>query len=63
MRYSSALRLLGETHAAVLLLVDGGLSNDEIAARLDLEPTAVGPLVHVARAKLAALLAVEDAAQ
>ena len=63
MRYSSAVRLLGETHVAVLLLSDGGLSNDEIAARLDLEPAAVGPLVHVAKAKLAALLAVEEAAQ
>jgi len=50
-----ALAQLPEIYAAVLRLRGEGLSDDRIAAALDLEPKAVGPLVKLALAKLAAL--------
>lgn len=62
MRRSTAFRLLDRTHARVLQLADGGMQNAEIAARLAVDPTAVGPLLQVARAKLAALEELDDPA-
>jgi DNA-directed RNA polymerase specialized sigma24 family protein len=52
-----ALDQLPEAHAAVLRLRDLGLSERTIAERLGLEPEAVGPLLRLAEAKRAALLA------
>jgi DNA-binding NarL/FixJ family response regulator len=43
------------THQEVLRCVDRGMSDAEIAARLDVEPQAVPVLIEVARAKLARL--------
>jgi len=43
------------THQEVLRCVDRGMSEAEIAARLDVEPQAVPVLIEVARAKLARL--------
>jgi DNA-directed RNA polymerase specialized sigma24 family protein len=60
MERSAAMRQLGPTHAQALLLADEGLRPDEIAARLALDPTAIRPVLQVARAKLAALEALDD---
>ena len=60
MQRSAALLLLDGTHARIVELADQGLEHDEIAARLALDPTAVAPVLHVARAKLAALEALDD---
>jgi hypothetical protein len=54
------MHLLDPTHARVLQLTDEGVDNDDIAAELTLDPAAVGPVLHIARAKLAALEALED---
>ena len=57
---STALELLAPVHAALLELADAGVDRDDIAARLSLEPSAVGPALAVARAKLAALEARDE---
>jgi DNA-directed RNA polymerase specialized sigma24 family protein len=44
---------LPETYRRVLDLLEAGRSDDDIAARLRIEPSAVAPLVFLARAKLA----------
>jgi DNA-directed RNA polymerase specialized sigma24 family protein len=44
---------LPETYRRVLVLLEEGRSDDDIAARLGIEPSAVAPLVLLARAKFA----------
>jgi len=51
----SALACLPEAYAAALRLRRQGLDDRAIAEQLDLEPQAVGPLLRLAEAKLAAL--------
>jgi DNA-binding CsgD family transcriptional regulator len=46
---------LRETYGRVLALLEEGRSDDDIAARLGIEPSAVAPLVLLARAKLACI--------
>ena len=48
-------QLLAPLHAAALELEAHGHDAAQIAALLDIEPSAVGPLLRVARAKLAQL--------
>ena len=60
MERAAAMRHLPEAHARALMLEGLGLDAREIAARLDLDVTSVGPLLRVARAKLAALEALEE---
>jgi hypothetical protein len=55
MEPTSALRLLPEVHARALALEAQGLDTRQLAARLGVEVSSVGPLLRVARAKLAAL--------
>ncbi len=55
MNEQDALAKLPEIYASVLRLRGEGLGDDRIAAALDLEPKAVGPLLRLAEAKLAAL--------
>jgi hypothetical protein len=62
MERSTALRLLPATHARALELAARGVESPELAARLGVDMSAVGPLLQVARAKLAALEALEEAA-
>ena len=50
-----ALARLPEKYAAALRLLDRGVSSDEIATALELEPEAVALLLRLARAKLVAL--------
>jgi DNA-directed RNA polymerase specialized sigma24 family protein len=54
---ADAIDRLPSTYAAVIRLLDRGASDQTIAERLDIEPAAVAPLVAVAEAKLARLLA------
>lgn len=54
---------LPERHAQALQLLHAGVPLDEIAARLDVEPEAVRPLLAIARAKLAALDARDEGEQ
>ena len=61
MRRSVALRLLPELHARALRMEAGGSEAEELAAGLGMEPGSVGPLLRVARAKLAALEALDVA--
>ena len=56
MTHEEALAELPELHRALLELVAGGADHAVIAARLDLEPAAVAPLVVVAHRKLRRLL-------
>lgn len=51
----SALDSLPEAYATALRLRRQGLEEGAIAERLGLEPQAVGPLLRLAEAKLAAL--------
>jgi hypothetical protein len=51
----SVLARLPEAYAAALRLRGQGLDEATIAAQLELEPQAVGPLLRLAEAKLAAL--------
>jgi len=51
----SALARLPETYAAALRLRRQGLDESAIAEQLGLEPEAIGPLLRLAEAKLAAL--------
>lgn len=53
---AEAIEHLPATHAAVIRLLDAGADEAVIAGQLDIHPTAVAPLVKVARAKLARLL-------
>jgi DNA-directed RNA polymerase specialized sigma24 family protein len=54
---AEAIERLPATYAAVIELLDQGASDEVIAQRLDVDPAAVAPLVAVAEAKLARLLA------
>jgi hypothetical protein len=60
MRRSEAMALLAATHARIVELADGGVDAWELAMRLDMDPCAVGPLLRVARSKLAALEAMDE---
>ena len=60
MERTSALRLLPEAHARALALDAQGLDARQLAARLDIDESSVGPLLRVARAKLAALESLDD---
>ena len=60
MRRSTALGLLSSAHARALDLSEQGLDSEELADRLHLDPSAVGPLLRVAREKLAALEALDE---
>jgi DNA-directed RNA polymerase specialized sigma24 family protein len=51
----AAISRLPKTHASALRLRARGFDDDAIARALDLEPDAVGPLLAIADAKLAAL--------
>jgi DNA-directed RNA polymerase specialized sigma24 family protein len=53
----TAIDRLPEAYATALRLKDGGYDDTAIAARLDLAPEAVGPLLSMAAAKLRTLLA------
>jgi len=54
---AEAIARLPAAYAAVIELLDEGASEQAIAERLDLDRAAVAPLVAVAEAKLARLLA------
>jgi DNA-directed RNA polymerase specialized sigma24 family protein len=54
---NTAIDRLPEAYAAALRLQDEGHDDNAIAARLDLTPAAVGPLLRVATAKLHTILA------
>jgi DNA-directed RNA polymerase specialized sigma24 family protein len=56
---AEAIERLPATHATVIRLLDGGADEQMIATRLDIHPSAVAPLVKVARAKLGRLLGVD----
>ncbi|HEX2382371.1 MAG TPA: hypothetical protein VHI95_07035 [Acidimicrobiales bacterium] len=60
MRRSIAIGLLPPVHARALVLAEEGLDTEELADQLDLDPSAVGPLLRVAMAKLDALLAIDE---
>ena len=60
MDLASALDELPEVHAAALRLHRAGTGAAGIAAALGIEVEAVAPLLRVAEAKLASLLAVPD---
>ena len=60
MRRSTALRLLSPTHARILALTEQGLDEAEVARHLGVDENVVGPLLRVARAKLATLEALEE---
>jgi DNA-directed RNA polymerase specialized sigma24 family protein len=53
---SAAIDRLPKAYAAALRLQDEGHDDNAIAVRLGLAPTAVGPLLRVAAAKLRAIL-------
>ncbi|NUT96950.1 MAG: hypothetical protein HOY78_33495 [Saccharothrix sp.] len=55
-RRTAALHRLPTLYARALRLRDEGLSANGMAEALGVEPEAVGPLLAVAEAKLAALL-------
>jgi DNA-directed RNA polymerase specialized sigma24 family protein len=57
---SAAIDRLPETYATALRLQDEGHDDRAIAARLDLAPDAIGPLLRVAAAKLRTLLAADE---
>lgn len=60
MDLATAMNELPEVHAKVLRLHRAGMPAAEIAQVLCIEPEAVGPLLKVAEAKLASLLAAPD---
>lgn len=60
MDLAAALNELPEVHAAALRLHRGGTDAAEIAEQLGIEVEAVAPLLRVAEAKLASLLAAPD---
>jgi hypothetical protein len=51
----AAIGRLPKTHASAVRLRERGFDDDAIARALELEPAAVGPLLAIADAKLAAL--------
>jgi hypothetical protein len=51
----AAISRLPKTHASAVRLRERGFDDDAIARALELEPAAVGPLLAIADAKLAAL--------
>jgi DNA-directed RNA polymerase specialized sigma24 family protein len=53
----TAINQLPEAYAAALRLQDEGHDAKAIAARLDITPAAVGPLLRVAAAKLRSIMA------
>lgn len=53
---NTAIDRLPKAYAAALRLQDEGHDDNAIAVRLGLAPTAVGPLLRVAAAKLRAIL-------
>jgi DNA-directed RNA polymerase specialized sigma24 family protein len=55
-RREDAIRRLPRMHAEAIRLMDAGVSDELIAERLDIEALAVGPLLRIAKAKLAAIL-------
>jgi DNA-directed RNA polymerase specialized sigma24 family protein len=60
MRRSTALRLLPSAHARILELADAGFESAQLAPLLGVDPSAVGPLLRIARSKLAALEALDE---
>jgi hypothetical protein len=54
------MRLMDPLHSLALQLADEGQPGDAIAAQLAIDPTAVGPVLQIARAKLRALEAMDD---
>jgi hypothetical protein len=54
---AEAIARLPAAHAALIELLDKGASEEVIAERLDVDRAAVAPLIAVAEAKLARLLA------
>lgn len=54
------MRLLPVEHARALDLAEHDLDARELAERLGIDQSAVGPLLRVARSKLAALLALDE---
>jgi len=60
MRRSDAMALLAAAHARIVELADAGVDASELAAQLAMDPCAVGPLLRVARSKLAALEAMDE---
>ena len=59
---NTAIDRLPAAYAAALRLQDDGHDDNAIAARLDLAPAAIGPLLRVATAKLHTILAAEKRA-
>jgi hypothetical protein len=57
---AEALQALPDTYAIALRLRDEGVEPDAVARVLDVEPEAVGPLLSLAEAKLAGLMAAEE---
>src|SRR5712691_12138549 len=60
MDLATAMNELPEVHAAALRLHRAGMDAAGIAEELGIEPEAVAPLLRVAEAKLASLLAAPD---
>jgi DNA-directed RNA polymerase specialized sigma24 family protein len=60
MDLASAIKELPEVHAVALRLHRAGTANAEIAVELGIEVAAVPPLLRLAKAKLARLLAAPD---
>jgi DNA-directed RNA polymerase specialized sigma24 family protein len=60
MDLAAAMNELPEVHAAALRMHDAGIDETEIAETLGIEPEAMAPLLQVAKAKLASLLAAPD---
>jgi hypothetical protein len=54
---AEAIGRLPTTYAAIISLLDEGHDEAAVADRLGVDPATIGPLVTVARAKLARLLA------
>lgn len=50
------MRRLPAVHAVALRLREEGLTSQQIAEQLGIEPVAVGPLLAVAQAKLEAIM-------
>jgi DNA-directed RNA polymerase specialized sigma24 family protein len=60
MDLAAAMNELPEVHAAALRMHRAGTDEAEIAEKLGIEVEAVAPLLRVAKAKLASLLAAPD---
>lgn len=56
MEYAAAMAALPGDDALALFLADAGAPEQVIADRLEIDPESVGPLLEVARRKLAAQL-------